>query len=186
MKKYVDILISDIEQAKERIPEPFVELNYINSPFGTLPLEEDLKIAKRASLEELTEISKASLPPNEKISKAQISRILNSLKSLLTAFNCHVVFHIDVPEPLQYKVIREMFDQEMPVLVSNFHFFQFCHQNTIPGDCTLGETYCNCKYIHQVLEKFEIDEPWDSKKEAEFWENFEWRKRKVRRNEFPF
>ena len=155
LQKYIDQLIVDIETATNTIPEtwsPWEE--QADEEFGLLPWMEDIDSAPTKSLEEWCQIKKEQLPPEEALTDAQVLRLLDSIKTLLDAYNCSAVFQIRVPERIQYRVIRARFDQQVPMLKANYFFFAFCDDDTNRKDCLLGEKYCHCRFFEAFFKKF--------------------------------
>lgn len=152
MERYVQQLLADIAWARENVPEPWWHFvapdEEEDEEFS--PWSEDVEQAPRKSLEEWTGIRREQLPPAHLLSQRQLERLLEALKEMLSAYNCHVVFQqADIPEQVQYDIIRRRFDQEVPQLRTNDYFFEFC----APGEdstCLLGQ-YCECRFLDHVL-----------------------------------
>lgn len=154
MQRYVQQLLEDIDHAGENVEWPYQDGH--DGIADWIPDEEEEKTAPRRPLEEWTGIKKIQLPPDDRLDDEQIHRLLEALKDMLKAYNCHFVLQIEVPERIQYRTIRENFDQEAIVKTRNMGFFQLCRPGTIHGQCALGE-YCHCRFYEEFFDGF-VDE----------------------------
>jgi hypothetical protein len=96
------------------------------------------------------------LPPGEMLNDEQVNRLLDALKKMLDAYNWSLVQQTQVPERIQYAVIRDNFNQ--PAKVKRWHmgFFALCRPGTEHKKCVLGE-YCQCTFYAELFSEF-IDE----------------------------
>ncbi len=164
LQRYIDQLLADIEVATKNVPEPWYPMEEeVDEEFGVLPWMEDPENAPTKSLEEWTNLKKEQFPPESRLTDSQVSSLLSAIKHMLDVYNCSAVFQIEVPDRVQYRVIRERFRQEVPMLKANYFFFEFCDQKDQPdrSQCLLGEKYCHCAFFEAFFEKFE-DEQDDS------------------------
>ena len=157
MERYLQQFMDDILLARENIPEPW--WHFVGQEEDRedllLPWMEDIESAPRKSLEEWTGIKMIQIPPAGLLDERQVRRLLNALKEMLSAYNCHVVFQQkDVPEKVQYEIIRKRFDQEVPQLRANDYFFSFCDPDNDQSLCQLGK-YCECRFFDHLLSNFD-------------------------------
>ena len=151
MENYVRQLLADISFATSHASFPHggksVEM------YEWISEEEENKTARDRGLEEWTGIRCEELPPAEMLGDDQLSRVLKALKAMLDAHNCSFVLQIDVPERVQYIVLRENFNQH--VLVKQWHmgFFEMCKPGTEHGKCALQQ-YCQCVFYDELFSRF--------------------------------
>ncbi len=161
LQRYINQLLTDIKVATKNVPEPWYPLEEeADEEFGVLPWMEDPENAPTKSLEEWTNLKKEQFPPESRLTDSQVSILLNAIKQMLDVYNCSAVFQIEVPDRIQYKVIRERFRQEVPMLKANYFFFEFCDRKEQPdrSQCLLGEKYCHCAFFEAFFEKFEDEQ----------------------------
>ena len=159
MEKYLQQLLEDIAHANKNIDWPYYDKPYI---WDWMPDEEEDNTAPRRPLEEWTGIRKDQLPPDGQLDDAQIHLLLEALKKMLDAYNWMWVTQIEVPQRIQYRAIRDNFDQE--AIIKRWHsgFFAMCKPGAPHGECALGE-YCHCRFFaemfaHQVDEDLSPEE----------------------------
>lgn len=161
LQRYINQLLQDIEEATRNVPEPWYPLEEeADEEFGVLPWMEDPENAPTKSLEEWTTLKKEQFPPESRLNNTQVNTLLSAIKAMLDAYNCSAVFQIEVPDRIQYRVIRERFRQEVPMLKANYFFFKLCDKKGQKdrSDCLLGEKYCHCAFFEAFFEKFEDNE----------------------------
>jgi len=162
LQRYINQLLADIEVATQNVPEPWypLEEEADDDEFGVLPWMEDPENAPKKSLEEWTNLKKEQFPPESRLTNSQVSTLLSAIKHLLDAYNCSAVFQIEVPDRIQYRVIRERFRQEVPMLKANYFFFEFCDKKgqSDRSECLLGEEYCHCAFFEAFFEEFEDEQ----------------------------
>jgi hypothetical protein len=109
MQQYISQLLGDIEEAIQNVNMPFVE-NEVSHNDWITPEEEEA-LAPVRNLVDWTGITSDMLPPSERLTTEELHRVLEALKKMLDAYNCHFVLQIEVPEPIQYETIRQNLDQ---------------------------------------------------------------------------
>jgi hypothetical protein len=164
MKHYLSQLIHDIEQATKHLAWPFVKSEELSIHDWMSPSEEDATAPTR-NLAQWTGITPDMLPPASMLSDDEVCRIVNVLKQLLAACNCHVVFQTEVPQQFQYESIRQNLDQDVKLRQWHDGFFAFCKPGTPSKTCALGE-YCQCSFYEEVFSGF-IDEQLSPEEERE-------------------
>lgn len=97
------------------------------------------------------------LPPVEMLNDEQVSCTLAALKKMLDAFNWSFVLQTEVPERIQYTVIRDNFNQQAKVKRWHMGFFELCRSNTEHGKCALGK-YCQCAFYTEFFSGFSEQE----------------------------
>lgn len=148
MEKYIKQLLTDIDSATRQVRLPFIdrELTIQNwiSP------DEEEAIAPVRILSEWTGITVDMLPPVSLLTESQVGELLESLKKMLGAYNCHFVLQMTVPEEIQYETIRQNLDQSIKIRRWHMGFFQFCRPDTIWHKCVLG-AYCHCAFFDEFV-----------------------------------
>ena len=168
MERYIQQLISDLQHARDQVPEPwwyFVDGFEADDEESSPWMPED-NLSQRQPLETLINIKQYQLPPADRLTDDQIHRLVPALKELLSAYNCHVVFQqTDVPERVQYHIIHHRFKQEVPQLYNRDYFFTFCEPEQDRRQCQLGK-YCECNFMDQMLTRKDTFE-WKENEEFE-------------------
>ncbi len=150
MDKYLSQLLADIANATATAN---ADCHCPEGPFEIwdwIPDDEEDKTAPRKQLEDWTGIRKAQLPPDEQLTDEQILLLLEALKKMLDAYNWMFVLQIQVPERIQYRALRDNFDQEAIVKCWHMGFFELCKKGTPHGECGLGE-YCHCQFFAEMF-----------------------------------
>ncbi|MBC7873670.1 MAG: hypothetical protein H7Y01_06730 [Ferruginibacter sp.] len=148
MEKYIEQLLSDIKEATENVSLPFAE-KQIQLHDWVADEEED-KIAPVRQLEDWTGIRKEMLPPQEMLNDGQVNSLLVALIKMLDAYNWLFVLQTQVPERVQYAVIRDNFNQEAKVKRWHMGFFQFCQPGTEHKKCAFGD-HCQCAFYEELF-----------------------------------
>lgn len=175
LQRYINQLLQDIGEATRNVPEPWYPLEEeADEEFGVLPWMEDPENAPTKSLEEWTTLKKEQFPPENRLTNTQVSALLCAIKALLDAYNCSAVFQIEVPDRIQYRVIRERFRQEVPMLKANYFFFELCDKKDKKdrSGCLLGEKYCHCAFFEAFFEKFEDNQEEESDLNVDPYEEY--------------
>lgn len=152
VQKYLNQLIDDIETATQNGIEAYAVQQEDKIELLSW-LDEAEKIPTQA-LDEWCNIKQTQLPPDHRLNDQQISCLLDKIKQLLDAYNCSVVFQLNVPKRLQYQVIRAHFSQQVPTIKVNYFNFSFCEENADRETCILGPKYCHCAFFDAFFEKF--------------------------------
>ena len=147
-------LLIEINAAIKRIPPPSL------SQEGALPHVNGSQTVNGQThtsyilLEELCGIKKQQLLPESTLTDEQIHCLVKSLKNLLAAHHCPVVFQQIVPERIQYRVIRERFNQQVPTNKHSNFTFSLCEQPTPADNCIMGKDHCHCCLLDRFFEKY--------------------------------
>jgi len=153
--KSIDQLVAEIEAATRHIPPPSLFLGNAKTEQSSISCkEEEPHLPTYLPLEEWSGIKKTQLPLASSLSKEQIQSLLSSIKKLLTAYNCAVVFQKNVPERIQYKVIRERFNQKAPIQKDDHFSFSLCNHPTPKKDCIMGADHCHCVLMNDFFKKY--------------------------------
>ena len=155
MDEYVEYLLMDINAARARacFPSTGESVDW----FDWIPDEEEDKTAPVRSLEEWTGISACQLPDAELLNYNQLCKLLEALKEMLDAYNCCFVLQTVVPESIQYRALKDNFDQQVKVKRWHMGFFEFCRPGTEHRKCALRE-YCQCEFVESLCSGFDDDD----------------------------
>lgn len=153
MQKYLDHLLSDIEEATANISVPVGEYDI----WEWVSEEEEERTAQIRNLQEWAGITEEMLPPESMLNDEQVTLLLKSLNKMLDAYNCcFVIVQGKPPERIQYKAIRENFNQDVKVKSWHMGFFELCRPGTEHEKCALAE-YCQCAFFAEFFSGF-VDE----------------------------
>lgn len=155
MEQYLMQLLNDIAVATENVNVPWPETNWDICDW--VSEEEEDKQAPVRNLQEWTGIYQEQLPPAEMLTDEQVNRLLVALNKMLDAYNWSFVVQTEVPLRIQYKTIRDNFNQ--PAKVKRWHMglFEVCKKDTPHKQCSLSE-YCQCAFFAEFFPKFEEEE----------------------------
>lgn len=155
MERYVQQLLEDIAWSAENVSWPYVEKSL--DLHDWISDEEEDRTAPVRQLEDWTGISRDQLPPHEKLTDDQVSRLLSALKEMLNAYNWCFVLQTRVPERIQYATICDNFSQEAKIKRWHTGFFELCRPGTEQGTCSLGE-HCQCRFFEELFSGFSNEE----------------------------
>jgi hypothetical protein len=150
MDKYLTQLLADIANATANVQSPYPERESPVELWEWIPDEEEDQTATRRQLEDWTGIRKAQLPPENQLTDEQILLLFGALKKMLHEYNWMFVLQIQVPERIQYRALRDNFDQEAICKRWHMGFFELCKKGTPHGECGLGE-YCHCQFFADMF-----------------------------------
>jgi hypothetical protein len=152
MQQYIDQLLEDIARATANIAWPYPKKS--GASLGDWKsLEEENVTAPVRNLPQWTGIFPHMLPPASQLDEVQLQALLKGLINLLSACNCHLVFQTNVPEAIQYEVIRENFDQTVRVMEWNDGFFEVCKSGRVTTSCLMG-SHCQCAFYDDLFKDF--------------------------------
>lgn len=154
MKKYTQQLLSDIEAATKNVSLPFIEKEL--SLHDWISVEAEEANAPTRNLCEWTGIAPEMLPPSAMLTEKEIQALLEALRQMLSAYNCHFVLQTEVPEGFQYETIRQNINQDVKVKQWHMGFFEMCKSGTQSKTCSLGE-YCQCAFYEELFSE-QIDD----------------------------
>jgi hypothetical protein len=144
VQPYLKQLLSDIEYSTRNANFNLSEKSY-HQEFW---IQEGDEIS--LSLCACTGIQKEMLPPAHMLDEPELSILLQALKRMLAAYNCHFVLQMEVPEEFQYETIRQHLDQKIKRSKSRIGFFERCTPGTRYEKCTLGD-YCHCAFFEKFV-----------------------------------
>jgi len=125
MNKYTQQLLSDIEDAAKNASFPFIAKEL--SLHDWISAEAEEVSAPTRNLCEWTGITPEMLPPSAMLNEKEVLKLLEALKQMLGAYNCHFVLQTEVPEQIQYEAIRQNFNQEITLVRLKNQIYKITH-----------------------------------------------------------
>ena len=142
MESYINYLLEDLKAATQRSPvlEGF--------SFDNGATKEVLEVK---NLEDLTDITKDSFPPAEKLSEGQAKQVNEAVIALWKAYNLYAIFPPELPAKPKYELLVNTWNKEgLPYHPNKFHEIKFCFNK--PEGCEFGE-YCYCRETEEDVQK---------------------------------
>jgi len=152
--KPLEQLLAEIRAAIQFIPSPS---QFLSTPvaYENRLAYENGSVSKYLWLEEWSGIKQASLPPLISLTDEQLHNLLVHLKQLLETYNCRIVFQRNLPESVQYRVIRHRFShQRVPVEKNAYFSFSLCGEKQPRENCIMGSPYCHCALMENFFKKY--------------------------------
>jgi len=151
-----DQLLAEIRAATKHIPSPSLFSGGATPPVNGSPSVNGQSCISYILLEDWCGIKKQQLPSESSLTDEQVHCLVKSLKQLLAAYHCQLVFQQIIPERIQYRVIRERFDQKVPTNKNDYFTFSLCEQPTPVDNCIMGKDHCQCSLLDRFFEKYGI------------------------------
>ncbi len=150
MQRYIDQLIGDIREAKNR-PRPQKmelppELEFVRGA-------EEYIHGELFEMGSLFGLKKIQFPPVEKLNPGQIENFVIEFEQLWKAFNFYPVFPDGLPIEIKYKIFVDYLEHKTTYVTAGNNHFEFCTYD--PDSCPLPEEFCTCKDFK--IEDDEID-----------------------------
>lgn len=147
MQKYVTQLLADLEAAKaNRPPKPDVRALYPNHPaldFG-LDYIAEWECAPRMPMTELFGIDPIVFPDADRLTKEQLSELIEGIFDLWEFYNFDACISDEVPYHLVYTAFVKKWREGYVSYVSEgVTHLEFCDYE--PNNCPWGLEFCNCK-----------------------------------------
>lgn len=151
MNRYIEQLIEDIRKAAELAPEPDYTAT---DPDEDEALEQHFADVERyisgetdGTLATITGIVTEILPQPEKLTPAQLNRLVNELVTMLNKWNYYPEFPDNLPDDLKYLALLGIWDEEHPYTESGMIHLDFCNYDPencpFTGYCTVCEEVAN-------------------------------------------
>lgn len=147
MKKYLEQLLEKIAQAQKDVQEPIdPKLSHPDHPAMEYEGMEYMALWESddcSSSKELFGIEVEELPPSEKLSEEQVTKLFDALILLLNEIGNEFSFPDNMPLNLKYDLLLKEWDKGFKNLKGGYGFFchDFCTGNS--DGCALG-AYCPC------------------------------------------
>lgn len=152
--KPLEQLLAEIRAAIQFIPPPS---QFLSTPvaYENRLAYDNGSVSKYLRLEEWSGIKQTSLPPLTSLTDAQLHSLLAHLKQLLKTYNCRIVFQRNLPESVQYRVIRNRFSyQRVPIKKDAYFSFSLCGEKQPRENCIMGPLYCHCALMENFFKKY--------------------------------
>ncbi len=146
MDKYIQQLVDDIKQAREKVQPPHpMWLDSEADPYNEVELEdlsyvEQFVYGKEVPVSELTGIDAKLLPPTERLSPNQRALLSEELEALLHHYHLHPDFPKLFPMHLKYPFLLTVWSQSHVPLSYGENHIEFCDYNV--DNCPF-EGYCD-------------------------------------------
>ena len=149
MERYIEQLLEDIEEAKDKVPT--FSHNH-NKELFLMPLQIEREHAPEKPLGEWLGLKKIQFPPSCRLNKNQIKRLMLAMEDLLVTFNYITYFPESYPLQARYDILINHLDKKTPFLTYNFWQIDFCEYDA--SNCPFGSTHCQCKYWDTLKDTF--------------------------------
>ncbi len=172
MKRYIEQLIEDLQEAKSYAPKQKAASEMTENEF----MEELYEIDRIIDEEEdkpmynIFGIDPQIFPPHEKLTDEQATLLSSKIIDLWAEFNIDAVYPVNFPLAKLYPLLVEKFKEPFLYFPMGMTDIEFC--NCEPDKCPFGEEYCDCK---------ELAENWEKD-----FEEFEKTKNYKNKDELPF
>lgn len=146
MKKYVEQLIQDIENAKLNKPDkPEVALLKPDHPALEYGLDHiaEWECAPYQPMHELLGLEPAYFPPEEKLNDEMITALVSKLLDLWEVFNFYPDFPENLPDRIRYKFLVQHLEEDVQYVSEGMIHIEFCDYE--PEKCPFGQEYCHCR-----------------------------------------
>lgn len=146
MDKYIEQLIDDIKQARQKVQPPHpLWLDSEADPYDEGELEdlsyvEQFVYGKEVPVSEITGIDAKLLPPTERLSPNQRALLAEELEALLHHYHLHPEFPNLYPSYLKYPFLLKVWSQSHVPLSYGENHIEFCDYNV--ENCPF-EGYCH-------------------------------------------
>lgn len=146
MDKYIEQLIDDIKQARQKVQPPHpLWLDSEADPYDVGELEdisyvEQFVYGKEVPVSEITGIDAKLLPPTERLSPNQRALLAEELEALLHHYHLHPEFPNLYPSYLKYPFLLKVWSQNQVPLSYGENHIEFCDYNV--ANCPF-EGYCH-------------------------------------------
>ncbi len=140
MQRYIDQLIGDMQEAKNR-PRPQKmslppELEFVRGA-------EEYLYGELYEMGNLFGLKKMQFPPVEKLNPEQIKKLVLEFEQLWQAFNFYPDFPDGLPETIKYKILVDYLEHKTTYVTQGNNHFEFCTYD--PDSCPFPEEFCTCK-----------------------------------------
>jgi hypothetical protein len=175
MKKYLNVLLTDLAEAKNNRPTirastkdemlP-LELDYFFEENRADTSEKDetktpKEPPKSGNIREIMGLQVEQFPSAEYWSEEEATQLVTALNDLLEHYNLFADYPSNLPPHLAYTTLVGALEKYAPILPYGEWHLEFCHYD--PAECPFGEAYCSCLEIFSSdLEKTDEEHFLDS------------------------
>jgi hypothetical protein len=154
MKKYLQVLLQDIEAAKANRPPirhraddeflPFELFDHTETSMEE-PVETNLLPKRSGNLRQIMGFEPEQFPPADYWSEEEAAQIVVALNDLLAFYNLEATYPKNLPPQMAYTTLVGALEKHAPIMPFGMWYMEFC--NYEPSECPFGEPYCSCKDI---------------------------------------
>ena len=143
MQKYINYLISDMQEIAQNIPPKQVYFN--DTSFDIPDYIIELEQAPLQKMLDIFCIDKYVFPHSEKLDDKQLKELVSAIEQLWKAYNFYPVYPENLPVKRKYELLVEKLDGDKVQYISEGRtHIEFCWYE--PEHCPFGWNYCECKY----------------------------------------
>ncbi len=145
MKKYIQFLLQDLENAKSIIPpKPNYKLLYPDHPAFQFGLDYivEWEMSPEIPMENLFEINVDQFPKSELLTTEQLEQVIEAIIELWEAHRIDANMPESIPPEIMYNVIINQWSEPFAYVQEGFMSLDFC--NYRHGQCPFGNEYCDC------------------------------------------
>ena len=140
MQRYIEQLIEDIEEAKNRPRPPKMllppELEFVRGA-------EEYLHGEQYEMGKLFGLEIKQFPPEDKLSEEEIQALTDKITELWQVFNFIPVFPEGLPVKYKYKLLVDYLEYKTTYISEGNNHFEFCTYD--PESCPFPEEFCTCK-----------------------------------------
>lgn len=143
MQRYVDQLITDLKRSKRKSAKP--KPKELSSDDFEKQLEA-IENTPEIQISEQIGIKTEELPPFELLTLDQAQQIVDTIIESLKTYGLNIILPKEVPIDLRYKLVRELFEEEMQLIPGWTNNYDFCS-----GECLECKIANYCSIRKEVL-----------------------------------
>lgn len=139
MQRYVDQLIEDIKRAKRKESKHKIKKLYdddFEKQMEAIESTPDIQLSDQVG------IQIEELPPFELLTLEQAQKIADTIVESLATYGLNVILPKEVPTELRYKLVRDLFKEEMQLIPGWTNNYNFCSGECF--GCKIGD-YCSTR-----------------------------------------
>jgi len=142
MQSYVDYLLDDIKQAEGNLEDTGFAVTSEADLFDHFMEVERLILDEPMStIGQTCGLTVEQFPPEEKLTKTQIRKIVRAFYDLLDSWNLKVVIPKKFPEVDKYKLLVPLLDRKTHIIKNGTGYIELCSYE--PKECPFGK-HCDC------------------------------------------
>jgi len=120
MQRYIEQVISDLQEAKKNVPP---EPDFGNTQEEFNAAMDSILHAPKQEPKKSFGVSYEELPPPERLTDEQKQQIVDAMKNTFDAFGMTIHIKKEIPINLQYELLRDLFLDNLPYMPGwNFDF----------------------------------------------------------------
>lgn len=141
LDRYIEHVIKDLQEAKKNVP-PDPELEKITDQEEFNEKMFAIETAPDVPPKKLFGVSYEELPAPEKLTDAQMLKLLDAIEDTFATFNIGISKIYNIPTKLLYEVVRDYFKEDIHYMPGFSMMLDFC--SGWCEDCKIAD-YCDTK-----------------------------------------